>query len=159
MSHRPARVLFSSHDGYGLGHVRRNARLAAALRSRLPDAELTVVTGIASEHSWLGAGGVTIVRVPGLVKDAHGNYRHASLSLAEAVAERSRIFEDLVDRARPDLLVIDRHPFGIRGELKAGLRRARRGGAAVLLGLRDILDDPGCCAGSCPARAGWTSRN
>ncbi len=142
MSTSPTRVLFSSHDGYGLGHVRRNARLASALRQRLPDARLTLVTGVASEHPWLGADAVEVVRVPTLVKDARGRYRNQNLSLEDAVAQRARRFEELVERVQPELVVVDRHPFGIRDELRPGLSRARRAGAVVVLGLRDVLDEP-----------------
>ena len=142
MNRAPARVLFSSHDGYGLGHVRRNSRLASALRGRLPDAELTVVTGVASQHAWLGADGVTVERVPPLVKDSRGRYRNVTLTLDEALAERARRFEEVVERTRPDLVVVDRHPFGLHDELRSGLELARRNDAAVVLGLRDILDAP-----------------
>lgn len=142
MNRAPARVLFSSHDGYGLGHVRRNSRLASALRDRLPDAEVTVATGVASDHAWLGADGVNVVRLPPLVKDTRGRYRHATLSMREALAERSRRFQELVEQTQPHLVVVDRHPFGIRGELRTGLQLARRNGAAVVVGLRDILDTP-----------------
>lgn len=143
MNRAPARVLFSSHDGYGLGHVRRNSRLASALRDRLPDAEVTVVTGVASDHAWLGADGVDVVRFPPLVKDARGGYRNASLSPRDALIERSRIFQEVVERTQPDLVVVDRHPFGIQEELRTGLKLARHNGAAVVVGLRDILDAPG----------------
>jgi predicted glycosyltransferase len=43
---------------------------------------------------------------------------------------------------RPDVVLVDRHPFGVLGELRGALAAARRQGAAVLLGLRDVLDSP-----------------
>jgi hypothetical protein len=38
-------------------------------------------------------------------------------------------------------VVVDRHPYGTAGELRAGLDLARRRGSALVLGLRDVLDD------------------
>ncbi len=137
------RVLFTSHDGFGLGHVRRNARLAAALRRRTPDVELTLVTGISSTHRWLDDAGFTVERVPSLVKGATGDYENAHLSLERTLAARAHRFEQLIIQRRPHLVVIDRHPFGIGGELRAGILRAKQQGAAIVLGLRDVLDEPG----------------
>ncbi len=71
----------------------------------------------------------------------------------------SRIFQALVEDERPDVVVVDRHPYGTAGELRAGLELARRQGAAVVLGLRDVLDEPvGGAARSCRASAGRASR-
>jgi predicted glycosyltransferase len=40
------------------------------------------------------------------------------------------------------VLVADKHPLGIEGELRGALRTLRAAGARTALGLRDILDDP-----------------
>jgi predicted glycosyltransferase len=39
------RLLAYSHDGYGLGHLRRNLRIAAGLRRHRPDTEVLLATG------------------------------------------------------------------------------------------------------------------
>ncbi len=137
------RVLFASHDGYGLGHTRRNARLAAALLRRVSDAQVWLLTGIKSTHPWLTHPGLTVHRLPSLTKDNQGNYRHSSLSPRQALDARRRAFEVIVGETQPQLVVLDRHPFGIAGELRPGLALARQHGARVVLGLRDILDEPG----------------
>ena len=137
------RYLFSSHDGYGLGHVRRNSLIARAVLERSPDAEVTVVTGLTARPKWLdGSDRMRVHRVPPLLKAADGSYRHETMSFEDAVRERERIFHALVDEERPDVVVVDRHPYGTAGELRAGLDLARRRGAAVVLGLRDVLDEP-----------------
>src|SRR4029453_18046244 len=63
------------------------------------------------------------------------------LACADALRERERIFDALVDDERPDVVVVDRHPYGTAGELRTGLDLARRRGSALVLGLRDVLDD------------------
>ncbi len=141
-SGRPRRVVLTSHDGFGLGHARRNSRIAAALRAMDPSTEVTLVTGLASDHDWLGADGVRVERVPAVTKDATGRYTTRHGDLATALRERAQRFAEVVDTVQPDVLLVDRHPLGIGGELRPAVASARRGGAAVVLGLRDILDEP-----------------
>jgi len=137
-----ARYLFYSHDGYGLGHVRRNSLIARAVLDADPGAEVSLVTGLDVRPRWLRqAARVRVHRVPSMLKATDGSYRAAGLSFADALRERERIFERLVADERPDVVVVDRHPYGTAGELRAGLDLARQGGAALVLGLRDVLDE------------------
>lgn len=136
------RYLFTSHDGFGLGHVRRNVLIARAILRRDPRAEVTVVTGIPRRPRWLAGDRLQVVGVPALLKDSDGVYRNAGMGFHEAIAERARIVEETVERFRPDVVVVDRHPFGTAGELRPGLQAARRSGAHVVLGLRDVIDEP-----------------
>ena len=39
------RILFYSHDSYGLGHLRRTLTLATAMRAAIPDASILIATG------------------------------------------------------------------------------------------------------------------
>jgi len=137
------RYLFYSHDGYGLGHVRRNSLIARAVLKADPTAEVSLVTGLTARPRWLEESErMRVHRVPPLLKAADGSYRHETLSFEDAVRERERIFRGLVEQERPDVVVVDRHPYGTAGELRAGLDLARRCGAAAVLGLRDVLDEP-----------------
>ena len=136
------RYLFYSHDGYGLGHVRRNSLIARAVLDTDPDAQVSLVTGLDVRPRWLEqAERVRVHRVPSMLKASDGSYRPARLSFADALRERERIFLSLVDDERPDVVVVDRHPYGTAGELRTGLDLARRRGSALVLGLRDVLDD------------------
>ena len=136
-----SRFLFSSHDGYGLGHVRRNVLVAHEVLRLDPSAQITLVTGVPRRPVWLQDPRFTVVAVPPLLKNAQGDYVNAGLGLHAAVAERARIFSRTVADLRPDVVIVDRHPFGTAGELRAGLTDATRHGASLLLGLRDVLDD------------------
>jgi predicted glycosyltransferase len=137
------RYLFYSHDGYGLGHVRRNSLIAQAVLDTDPTAHVSLVTGLGVRTRWLqDSPRVRVHRVPPMVKGTDGFYRNEGLSFEDAVRERERIFEALVDEERPDVVVVDRHPYGTAGELRSGLEMARRNGSALVLGLRDVLDEP-----------------
>ena len=135
------RYLFSSHDGFGLGHTRRNALVARAVLAEDPGAEVTLVTGLPVRPGWLGDPRLRVVHVPALLKGSDGGYRNAGMTLEQALAERSAVFRSVVEAERPDVVVVDRHPYGLAGELRDGLERAARGGAALVLGLRDVLDE------------------
>jgi predicted glycosyltransferase len=136
------RYLFSSHDGYGLGHVRRNTLIAEALLRVDPSAQIALVTGLRVNPSWSIDKRISIVRVPSLLKDSDGSYRHESLPFQDALAQRASIFTSTVETLRPDVVVVDRHPFGIGNELRFGLELAKNNDARLVLGLRDILDEP-----------------
>ena len=138
--------LFSSHDGFGLGHVRRNATIASAVRAIDGRAQIALVTGVGSRFGWLDRPDVEIVRVPPIVKSRHGGYEAKGMTLDEALARRTRTFTETVARLDPDVIVVDRHPFGISGELREGIERARRAGSRIVLGLRDVLDEPAAVA-------------
>ena len=125
-----ARYLFFSHDGFGLGHVRRNTLVARALLAREPGAETTIVTGLAVRPSWAGLGSMRVVHIPPLLKDSSGSYRTTEATFSEVLERRARTFEEVVADFSPDVVVVDRHPYGVAGELRSGLDRAARRGAA-----------------------------
>ncbi len=138
------RYVFSSHDGFGLGHVRRNTLIAAALLQSEPDAQITLVTGVVMKPKWLIDDRIRFVTVPPMLKDGDGAYRHHTMSFESAIAVRERVFAETIRCVEPDVVVVDRHPFGIAGELRLGLDIARQAGAYLALGLRDILDERSC---------------
>lgn len=135
--------VFTSHDGFGLGHVRRNVSLAEAVLRDDPHADITVVTGVAADLPWLRRRDIRIVRVPTFVKDETGTYRNGVMTEAQVLERRATTFQRVIETVRPDVVVVDRHPFGTKGELRPGLERCNQLGIATLLGLRDIIDDAG----------------
>lgn len=151
-----ATYLLSSHDGYGLGHLRRNTLLARALLAAEPVARIVLVTGASVRPTWFDDARITVVGVPSLIKDEAGSYRSNGMAFEEALAAREQRFAAVVVATQPDVVVVDRHPFGTGGELRVGLGLARRQGAAIHLGLRDILDDPRSVADEI-AGDGWAN--
>ncbi len=149
-----ARYLFSSHDGFGLGHLRRNLSVAEALVQADPDAEVMVATGVGARPAWGETSRVRQVAMAPLLKDGDGAYRNPGMSFEAALTDRSVRFDAAVRDFRPDVVVVDRHPYGTAGELRPGLARARRGGATLVLGLRDILDEPTAVAAELGG-SGW----
>jgi predicted glycosyltransferase len=138
------RLFFYSHDGMGLGHTRRHLAVATAVAERAPDAAILLATS-AEEIARFGLPRqVEILKLPGLRKDANEEYssRRLRVSVAEIRELRSAFLLTAIKSFRPDVVLVDKHPFGASGEFKAGLKALRRNGGRAVLGLRDILDDP-----------------
>jgi predicted glycosyltransferase len=117
------RFLFYSHDGLGLGHVRRNLAIANALTEVSADVFVLVLTGAAEAESLAVSTRVSVAKLP-------GPHRSDQKVLAAAV-----------ELFRPEVLLVDQHPFGPGGELGPALEIFRASGGHAVLGLPDVLDD------------------
>jgi predicted glycosyltransferase len=139
-------VLTYSHDGYGLGHLRRNLRLLDALLDELPDAAALMVAGSQASHRFEFPDHVDYLKLPSLAKVANDHYvsRRLGLNRSEVASLRSALVAAAVEQFEPDLVLIDFYPVGVYGELEAALGRVRAlfPSTPVVLGWRDILDDP-----------------
>ena len=138
------RFLFYSHDGLGLGHTRRNLAIADAVTRQRSGAAVLLATGV-RPISFLGIpANVGILKLPGIRKIGNEVYegRNLPMSIADHVALRSAILRAAVESFHPDVLLADKHPFGVGNELLPALEAMRRRGGRTVLGLRDILDDP-----------------
>jgi len=138
------RVLFYSHDGLGLGHTRRHFAVAAALAEQSPHSAILLATGSEDACRYGLPRQVEILKLPGLRKDANENYssRRLHVSVNEIRSLRSALLSSAVRAFEPEVVLVDKHPFGASGEFKDGLETLRRRGGRAVLGLRDILDHP-----------------
>lgn len=142
---RERRVLLYSHDTYGLGHFRRNSAIAHALRREDPDARVVLLTGSSLAGSWHLPESVELVSMPSVVKVGVDEYRPVTArSMSGLRAERAHIIGSTLMRVRPDVFLVDHAPLGMKGELKWALELAHHElpHTQVVLGLRDVLDDP-----------------
>ena len=138
------RIALYSHDTQGLGHIRRNTLLAAAMVAADPEVDVLLISG-AREASALPLPERTdLVVLPELAKDAHGGYsaRASDHLLDDVVAARSAALTQVLAAYAPHLLVVDKVSRGFGGELEPALRHVRsEHGTRTVLGLRDVLDD------------------
>jgi predicted glycosyltransferase len=138
------RVAFYSHNGFGLGHVTRNTRLAQALLRRRPNADILLITGSAGLHELPSIPNVDYVKLPSVRKQAAGRWRPQSLDIEmeHLLRLRRTIILETIRAYRPHLLVADYLPLGVERELEPALEELRRrGDARAAIGFRDILDD------------------
>ncbi|APX33703.1 glycosyl transferase [Brachybacterium sp. P6-10-X1] len=141
-------IALYSHDSVGLGHARRNRALAYTLAEHLPALTGTPVRGLLiAGHPDAGRDplpeGWDWLVLPGLTRRGDGYAPRRLGTDAAALRDlRSATIDAALAALRPDLLIIDRHPFGIDGELLPVLRHQHARGGRAVLGLREVLDAP-----------------
>ncbi|HBS50650.1 MAG TPA: hypothetical protein DEA05_11490 [Rhodobacteraceae bacterium] len=134
-----------SHDTFGLGHLRRSRALAGAITRADPQATALILTGSPVAGRFTFPRRVDHLRLPGVTKRADGSYasRTMGMSIDDTTQLRAGIIETSAREYRPDILIVDKEPTGFRGELLPTLEHLRaREGTSIVLGLRDVLDDP-----------------
>jgi predicted glycosyltransferase len=138
------RVLFYSHDTFGLGHLRRTRAIANALVEAHPGLSVIIISGSPVIGSFEYGNGVDYVRVPGVVKQPNGDYSTMNLNVDvdEAVKLREGIIRETASSFSPDILIVDKEPTGFRAELLPTLDMLKQRGARIVLGVRDVMDDP-----------------
>jgi predicted glycosyltransferase len=144
MSSNGPRVLAYSHDGYGLGHLRRNLRIVSGLKKRRPDISAALITGAKGAERIVAGFDVRCFALPAVQKVANGCYvPEDSFDGADVIAVRTGLIEEAFRHHRPDLVLVDRYPLGMKEELLPALEWLRHDGGdvAVVLGLRDIIDE------------------
>jgi predicted glycosyltransferase len=145
MDSQPRRIVLYSHDGMGIGHIRRNLLIAAALAKRWPDAAILLIAGVCEAVAFELPPNVDCLTVPALCKDSDGRYqsRRLPFSRKQIIGLRSSSIRGAVQAFDPDVLIVDKLPRGVGKELDRTLKMLKRGGRTrCVLGLRDILDDP-----------------
>lgn len=138
-------VMMYSHDTIGLGHMRRNTAIAKELVARVPGASILMLVGCPAGMVFEPHAGIDYVKLPSLTKLGRGRWQAGSLRIDAATtrALRAGILDRVIETFAPDVLLVDHEPAGVWDELVEPIRALRtRGRTRVILGLRDILDDP-----------------
>lgn len=139
------RIALYSHDTMGLGHFRRNLRIAKALRQAYPNASLLLITGTRMSQEFKRTPGIDLLNLPALYKNTDGSYHARYLDMPlEALTElRAQTIRSALLAFQTDVLIVDNVPRGAQNELDGLLPELRRKlGTRCVLGLRDIIDAP-----------------
>ena len=140
------KILFYSHDTYGLGNIRRTLSMCQSLIETIPDVSILVVSGSPMVHSFRIPAGIDYVKLPCLTRTERDGYSAKFLDDdVEVLAKlRSDIILCTVANFKPDLVMVDKKPFGVQNELKSTLAYLHEylPKTKVTLILRDILDSP-----------------
>jgi predicted glycosyltransferase len=137
------RIAFYSYDEHGLGHVRRSIAIAHALTAARPTSILLVAGAREAALFKLPAGTDTLA-LPAPSTDFNGTRRGPDIGLDKAgtVRVRARALRNALAAFHPEVLIVDRLPPGVHDELRESLGVLRAMGTRLVLGLREILDDP-----------------
>lgn len=140
------RILVYSHDTFGLGNIRRMLEISRHLVDTDPDVSVLIITGSPMLHAFRIPPRIDYVKLPCLSRNTKGSYgaRFLDMDLQSTVRLRANLISSTIADFRPDLILVDKKPFGVENELAdalealpLGLTRPR-----VVLLLRDILDSP-----------------
>ena len=138
------RILIYSHDTFGLGHLRRCRAIAHSLVDADTSLSVLILSGSPIIGSFDFRSRVDFVRIPGVIKLRNGEYvsLNEHIDIDETLAMRSSIIRHTADIFDPDIFIVDKEPLGLRGEVRATLDLLHSRGTPLILGLRDVMDDP-----------------
>ena len=141
---RSPRIALYSHDTQGLGHIRRNILISRALCRGGEAPVILLLSGLREATAFAMPSGVDCVTLPSLGKGDDGQYfpRSLDMPMADLIDVRSRTITAVLQSFDPDVLIVDKAPRGIFDELMPGLELLKSRGRHIVLGLREILDDP-----------------
>jgi predicted glycosyltransferase len=141
---RAPRFLFCTNECVGLGHMRRTLTLARAVTDMDSSASALVITGAPLTPGLSLPAGVDTVKLPMLRRDPVSGLgaRNLQIESDDLHDLRASLALAAATAFAPDVAVIDKLPLGLGGELEPTLQALRASGTRVVLGLRDVEEDP-----------------
>jgi len=142
----PKRLIFYSHDTFGLGNIRRTLSICQFLMESIPDLSILIISGSPMVHSFRIPEGIDYIKLPCLTRTDNNGY--SSKFLDENPQNLSKLRADLILCAtanfKPDVVMVDKKPYGVQNELAPTLRYMKEHlpTTKLTLILRDILDTP-----------------
>ena len=139
-----ARILMYSHDTFGLGHLRRCRAIAHALVEHYRGLSVLIISGSTIAGAFDYRARVDFVKIPSVIKLRNGEYtsleRH--IDLQETMTMRESIIRSTAESFQPDIMIVDKEPMGLRGEVESTLAYLKTKGTTLVLGLREVMDSP-----------------
>ncbi len=140
------RLLIYSHDTFGLGNIRRIMNIATYLHRATPGLSILIVTGSPMIQSFRIPKGIDYIKLPCLSRTEREGYspKYLDSKIGDIVRLRSDLILSAVLNFKPDIMLIDKKPYGIKHELRETLNLVKSylPRTRTILLLRDILDAP-----------------
>jgi predicted glycosyltransferase len=139
------RIAIYSQDGFGLGHMRRTSAIAWQICQMNPNASVLTLSDSQLGQFFTTSTNHDYIKLPSIVKAGPGNWKasHLAVSFEEVSEMRQKLIMSTLMSFAPQVLLVDHMPHGAMGELLPALDALKETGRTqVVLGLRDILDDP-----------------
>jgi len=146
-TNEPRCALIYSHDGLGLGHLRRNTTIAKHFIGELPGSSVLMLVGCPLGAFFpLPSAGIDLIKLPSIVKIDTGVWNSRTLTNIDPKIRdiRASTIQNVARILKPDLFLVDHVPIGVWGELIPTLRALKEldDPPVIVLGIREILDDP-----------------
>ncbi|PZD73470.1 UDP-N-acetylglucosamine--N-acetylmuramyl- (pentapeptide) pyrophosphoryl-undecaprenol N-acetylglucosamine transferase [Acaryochloris thomasi RCC1774] len=140
------RLMVYSHDAFGLGNLRRMLAICEHLLQHWQNLSILLVSGSPMLQGFRLPEGLDYIKLPCLSRGVSGDLsaKYLKTTADETIVFRSHLILSAAKHFKPDLLLVDKKPYGIQQELAhtlAYMERKLPQSKCVLL-LRDILDAP-----------------
>ncbi|SMO66016.1 glycosyltransferase family protein [Paracoccus laeviglucosivorans] len=141
---KDARILLYSHDTFGLGHLRRCRAIAHALVEAYSGLQVLIISGAPIAGAFDYRARVDFVKVPSVIKLRNGEYTSLAehVDLSDTLKMRRSIILETARSFAPDVLIVDKEPMGLHGEIEETLAVLKGMGTRLVLGLREVMDSP-----------------
>ncbi|MDZ8023097.1 MAG: glycosyltransferase [Nostoc sp. DedQUE11] len=140
------KLMVYSHDGFGLGNIRRMLRICTHLLDSIEKISILVVSGSPMLHSFRLPKRLDYIKLPCLNRGTSGEMyvKYLGIEIDETVKLRSELILSAIANFKPDVFLVDKKPYGIRNELKLAVEylTTKLPETPLILILRDILDSP-----------------
>ncbi len=140
------RLMVYSHDGFGLGNIRRMLAICTHLLHSIPDLSILLLSGSPMLHSFRLPQGLDYIKLPCLNRGTSGELaaKYLRTETEETVALRSQLMLSAIASFKPNVFLVDKKPYGMRNELQVSMEylKAELPDTQRVLLLRDILDHP-----------------
>ena len=143
---RAGRLLFYSHDTFGLGHIRRTQAICQAVTGALEGAAALILTGSSAVQGLKLPAGVDYIKLPSVTKVGDEKYASKFLPVEFDAVKlmREQLILASIISFQPDVVFVDNVPLGMKKEMLPALEHIRNmpNRPRMILTLRDILDEP-----------------
>lgn len=140
------KIMVYSHDTFGLGNINRMLAICKHLLTSIPNVSILMVSGSPMLQSFRMLPGLDYIKLPCLNRDKCGELaaKYLGTEIDETVKLRSDLILSAAINFKPDLLLVDKKPYGLKHELTNTLNylQTNLSKTKVVLLLRDILDSP-----------------
>lgn len=140
------RIMVYSHDAYGLGNIRRMLAICQSLLKSIPNLSILLVSGSPMLQSFRLPQGLDYIKLPCLNRGSSGEMavKYLNVDIESTLKLRSELILAAAKNYQPDLVLVDKKPSGIKGELELTIDylKSNLPNTKFVLLLRDILDTP-----------------
>ncbi|MBD2325372.1 glycosyltransferase [Alkalinema sp. FACHB-956] len=140
------KLMVYSHDAFGLGNVRRMLAICEHLLETIPHLSILLLSGSPMLQSFRLPKGLDYIKLPCLNRSESGELtsKYLGTDVETTLKLRSDIMLAAARSFQPDMMLVDKKPFGLREELTTTIRylTCTQPQTKFVLLLRDILDAP-----------------
>ncbi len=140
------KLLVYSHDTFGLGNLRRMVTICQYLLETIPNLSILLISGSPVLHRFRLPQGLDYIKLPCIGRNEKGEFlvKYLGTKTEEVTQLRSDLILTATANFNPDLILVDKKPFGIQDELKATLDYIKdfHYHTQLFMMLRDILESP-----------------